>query len=267
MKSEVSIALVDDIASERKLAKVKLDGVLILEKFNGIHFSIKEFKDGKELLDSKEVFDLVLMDYEMPEMNGIETARQLNKNGAKSKILFLSGYDYNKNFKPLQEASFIDLNVGFILKNDPIHQFQYEVERVISEILDVYFIRIKHYREEKDLDSGKLKKVYTETLINMKEIVTVQSRNDVVFIEMENDFGDDENEYSTDPPLKDWILKLAERDFVSVSKNCLVHLKYVRAHSSKLVTLITGEDVKLGRHYKNSFTQAYENYMIREAMK
>ena len=259
MKKEVLIAVVDDNPVSRKVERKKLEGVLNLENFRDIEFTVDEFEDGEDLVDSGGVYDLILMDYDMPRMNGIETATWLSKNGAKSKVLFLSGYD--EIIGPLQKAAAINLTAGFIFKSDSTQQFQYEVERVIKEILDVCMVKIKHYGEEWDIDSDRLKKVFYETVIDVKKIVTIQSQNEVVFVDVEND-----EEYSTDPPLKDWLLKLPE-GFVYASKNCLVNLRYVRSYNSKFVVLTTGEEIRLGRYYKKAFTLAYEDYMMREAMR
>ena len=259
MEKEILIAVVDDNPVSRELEKEKLEEVFGLESLRDVRFIVEEYGDGRELLDSKEVYDLILMDYDMPQMNGIETAIELSKNGAKSKVLFLSGYD--EIIGPLKKATAISLTAGFIFKSDSTQQFQYEVERVIKEILDVCLVKIKHYGEEWDIDSEKLKKVFYETVIDAKKIVTIQSQNDVVFVDVEND-----EEYSMDPPLKDWLLKVPE-GFVYASKNCLVNLRYVRSYNSKLIFLTTGEEIRLGRYYKKAFTLAYEDYMMREAMR
>ena len=259
VKKEVLIAVVDDNPGSRKLEREKLDEVFGLESLRDVRFVVEEYGDGKELLDSGGVYDLILMDYDMPQMNGIETAIQLSKSGARSRILFLSGYD--EIVGPLQQATSIDLTAGFIFKSDSVQQFQYEVERVIKDILDVCLVKIKHYGEEWDIDSDRLKKVFYETVIDVKKIVTIQSQNEVVFVDVEND-----DEYSTDPPLKDWLLKLPE-GFVYASKNCLVNLKYVRSYSSKFIVLATGEEIRLGRYYRKAFVLAYEDFMMREAMR
>jgi len=260
VKKEVSIAVVDDNHASRKLVREKLGEVFKLENFRDIHFTIKDFSDGKVLLDSDEAYDLILMDYDMPQINGIETAIQLSKSGAKSKILFLSGYD--KIIEPLQQATSINLTAGFIFKSDSKHQFQYEVERVIKDILDICLVKVKHYVEEWDIDCDKLKKVFYETVIDVRKIVTIQCQNEVIFI-----YGEEDEELSTDTPLKDWLCKLPEGEFAYASKSCLVNLKYVWSYSSKVIVLITDEEIKFGRIYKKAFAPAYENYMIKEAMK
>jgi len=260
VRKKISIALVDDNPISRKLEREKLKGVLELENFRGIHFTIPGLGDGKELMESGDIYDLILMDYEMPQMNGIETAIQLSKDGVKSKILFLSGYD--EIVEPLQQATSIKLTAGFIFKSDSVHQFQYEVERVIRDILDISLVKIKYYSEEWDIDIEKLKKVFYEAVIDGRKIVMIESQNEVVFV-----YGENDEEFSTDTPLKDWLSKLPEGDFVNASKSCLVNLRYVKSYNSKLIMLTTDEDVKLGRYYKKAFILAYENYMMREAMK
>ena len=57
--------------------------------------------------------DVLLMDISMPEMNGLEAAKEINLLGLKTRILFLSIYDDNEY---VQEALRIGAS-GFVLKD------------------------------------------------------------------------------------------------------------------------------------------------------
>ena len=56
------------------------------------------FKRGQELLSAKVRFDIIFLDIEMPELNGIETAKKLRKWDVTSKIIYVTNYDhYQRN--------------------------------------------------------------------------------------------------------------------------------------------------------------------------
>jgi DNA-binding NarL/FixJ family response regulator len=97
MKNQMTIAVVDDHALLRKAVNFRLTGLgykVVIEAENG-----KQFLDKLE--DSPSP-DLCLLDINMPEMNGFETAVQLKKKWPAIKILFFSmqnGSTYMKKAK------------------------------------------------------------------------------------------------------------------------------------------------------------------------
>ena len=71
----IHIAVVDDDPTERARIKECLDYVTEKRK---AEFSVTEFGDGEEFLGTyTPCYDLILMDIEMPGMNGLETAKKL----------------------------------------------------------------------------------------------------------------------------------------------------------------------------------------------
>lgn len=51
-----------------------------------------EFSSGEELLLSNKKFDIVFLDIEMNELNGIQTAKELNKRNKKTIIFIITAY-------------------------------------------------------------------------------------------------------------------------------------------------------------------------------
>jgi two-component system invasion response regulator UvrY len=109
----IKVALADDHAILRK-------GVAeILSKFEGIEV-IMQAGNGKELitklLSTYELPDVCILDINMPEMNGYETAAAIKKRWPDIKILALSMYDTELNIiKMLHNGA-----SGYVLKdNDP----------------------------------------------------------------------------------------------------------------------------------------------------
>lgn len=112
------------------------DHVLFLE---GIRFllssldsvaAVFEAHNGQELLESfsQHQADLVLLDIEMPGMNGIEAARELKQSYPEVKIIALSMYSDEQYYAGMIEAG----ADGFLLKNSNFSVVKRAIDEVMS---------------------------------------------------------------------------------------------------------------------------------------
>lgn len=85
-------------------------------------------KDGQEIIEMAEQLnpDVILMDIEMPVMNGIEAARRLSKSHPHIGILALSTYDENIRIKAMMESG----AKGYLLKDADDHELEQAIEEV-----------------------------------------------------------------------------------------------------------------------------------------
>ncbi len=107
----IQIAIVDDKAINRQTAKEKLaafnEVLVILEARNGLDF-LEQIKKTKFLPN------VVLMDLEMPEMDGIETIKIATANYPNIKFIVLTVFEDNdKIFEAIKAGAH-----GYLLKED-----------------------------------------------------------------------------------------------------------------------------------------------------
>jgi len=105
---DIKLIIVDDHDLLREGISARLSDVAYIE-------IIAEGSNGFEAVDlcKRMQPDVLLLDISMPEMNGLEAAKQIMGLGLKTRILFLSIYDDNEY---IQEALRIGAN-GFVLKD------------------------------------------------------------------------------------------------------------------------------------------------------
>jgi DNA-binding NarL/FixJ family response regulator len=104
---KVQIIIVDD-------NPIFLEGISsYLSKFDTYEI-IAVFTSGPMLIETIDQFDpdLILLDIEMPWLNGIETAKRLSSRGMKARFIAITMYD-GIYIKKLIEAGFM----GFVNKN------------------------------------------------------------------------------------------------------------------------------------------------------
>ena len=122
----IHIALADDHTILRK-------GVAeILSKFDDMTVTI-EAGNGKELMEklssAAELPDICIVDINMPEMNGYETAAEIKKHWPDVKILALSMYDTELNIiKMLRNGA-----NGYVLKDSDPEDLRVAITRICKD--------------------------------------------------------------------------------------------------------------------------------------
>ncbi len=115
MKNEIKIVIADDHEIFRSGLKFILDQH---DKFK----VIGEARNGKELLSllTKMKPDIILLDIEMPEMNGIEASERILPIYPNLKIIVLSNYDDEEYYSSIIVAG----AKGFVLKKAGINELE-----------------------------------------------------------------------------------------------------------------------------------------------
>ncbi len=118
------ILLVDDDRMSRKMAE------MVIGKLG---YEIKTVEGGQACLDTlaaEKDYDLILLDVEMPGMDGIETLEKIRENekDLTAKIMFLSGAE-----EPEEVLARVDLRPdGFVQKPFIPAKLKADIERVLS---------------------------------------------------------------------------------------------------------------------------------------
>lgn len=138
------------IADDHQLFR---DGIKYILSESEKFTTIGEASNGKELLEKLErtEVDIILLDINMPVMNGIEAAKEILEKNPNQAILVLSMYDSEEYYN-----AFIDIGVkGFLLKDSSNHELMSAMNKILKG--DSYFSQellmkiIKNKDEAKDL--------------------------------------------------------------------------------------------------------------------
>ncbi|HKM92601.1 MAG TPA: response regulator transcription factor [Prolixibacteraceae bacterium] len=123
MGRKTKVAIVDD-----NLAF--LEGLSALIDSDDSFELVSKFTSGKSLLNFNKLsnIDLLLLDVEMPEMNGIETARLLNYNHPNIKIIAVTMYQDKVYLTQLIESGFL----GFVNKTNVSDELFDTIDRIMK---------------------------------------------------------------------------------------------------------------------------------------
>lgn len=118
----INLAIIDDMAILRHITKV-----MITKRYSGV-VEIREFSALDTFLkEDIEKFDLILTDYAMPGMSGIELKPYLQKNNIEIPVILISGRD----FKSEMSQKELDTICDAFIERPFAHN-------VLFDVLDLY---------------------------------------------------------------------------------------------------------------------------------
>jgi len=254
-KIEVSIAVVDDELSSRKKIKERL--VALQPSFENARFMIKTYESGVLFLGSKNHYDLILLNYQMPGKNGIQVAAELELRNNRPRVVFISGFE--EVARPLQKATQLRVTAGFIFKSDTEKEFQFQVANVIKDILNLHWLEFEYYLVDNDpaLERKREKRNYYSKKIDARKISHIASTSkNVVTI-----YTDDE-EFTTTESLKEFFDKLPRGEFEYSDRRIVINLGFVHSIGKKAVYLTTDDEVSLTAIHGDTFRKSYDKYLL-----
>ncbi len=119
----IKIALVDDNVFLMKTLAENLD-------FPDIKIKYKAYNGTQilEMLEENRILDVILMDIEMPEKNGIETTRIIKSKFPHIKIIMITVFDDDENiFNAIQSGA-----DGYLLKDAPSEKIYEAIQDVLN---------------------------------------------------------------------------------------------------------------------------------------
>ena len=200
-------------------------------------YSVSSFPDGRALLDTIDCFDVIFLDIQMEQPDGMETARLLRRRGDHSLLVFVT-----------------------VLKEFVFDAFQVEAYDYLL----------------KPLDSARFKKTMDRVLRSLEqrtaEAVVIQRGtgcevvllSDIVYCEV---LGRKIYLHKNDGTVSDYYDKLEDLErrvdgrFFKCHRSYLVNLDYVRGCQDGQVLLSQGERIPASRLRERELTQALLRYM------
>lgn len=193
------------------------------------------YSSGKNIIEDFEKLDLIFMDIELSEMDGIETGKILRKKGYHGKIIVATAM-----IERFKEAFTIN---AFRFVTKPFHN---------EEIMEA----IKGYIETRlGIDEIKVCRKRNEYMFPQKDILYAYSVNSAVELCMKDGI------YRMESSLSDLENILDSRLFYKISKQYIVNMKKISKYANGKVTI---QDVELNVSVrrKKEFEKAYQMFQV-----
>lgn len=201
---------------------------------------IIKFYDGRRLLEycRENKFDVLVLDIDLGEDNGMDIARNLKRMNPKSLVIYMSSYDYYKDLANAEPFRFIEKDAS-------------DVAKLEKEMTDALVAAINRLNRKDDYTFIFNKVSYT---IKLHKVKFFCSRGRTIHIcgdigSVPSDFY-----YKIDKLTEE--LKEIDNNFVRISKSYIVNINYIKVNRKKQV-IIEDKILSVTSKYKVNFLNNY----------
>lgn len=203
----------------------------------GISISIVDYYSAAELLKGDEKLDVLILDIDMPDMDGIEAGHELRRRNIDYKIIMLTGH--LDRFKEAFEIEAFRFAVKPIKKDELVR----DVEEALFRC--ALLNKIKVYKD----------KILYE--IAQKDVLYVEANQSSTLIFTAN------SEYRSENALSDWEMILDAKTFIRCHKSFIVNMSVIEEIQDRVIRITNGYKVPVSRRYRKQLMMSYVEYDTR----
>ena len=228
----MNIGICDD---QIEVAKILYQYIVDVQKKYNYQWEIEIFVSGKELLKEAKKFDLVFLDIEMPELDGIETGKEIRKINPFCRIIMATGME--KRFK---EAFHIQA-FRFITKPFDMREIEEALNSAESAdigntLIEMSFNRERYVVKQRQIQYIQAFNGYSEIIVDNVTMRKEISMNDIEQI-------------------------LDSRIFVRIHRQYIINLCWVDNYVDGYV-YVGNRKIQISRRKKKEFEKKYVEYDI-----
>lgn len=212
---------------------VAQNDIVLLERYakeNSLSLETSIFQNGYEFLDTEEEFDAVLMDIDMPGLNGMEVAEKLREKNKTIDIIFTT------NLPQFAVDGYKVQALDFVIKPVTFPNLSFAMEKVVEKKRNIvngsFFLRI----------GGFARRIHNE---------------EVLYIEMVNHYivlhETDMEPVRIRGSLKMIVDLLNPEIFVKINSGIIINISKVSSFENGLILMEDGSNLPLSRSHKKEF--------------
>lgn len=207
------------------------------EEEQNVPFKVTTFCDGAEILeDYRQLYDIILLDIEMPKINGMEAAERIRKMDSDVVIMFITN---------MASYAIHGYEVGaldFVMKPVSYYTFSMKLTRALK--------RAKQ-KEQQNI------------LLTLTDCVKKFGINQIYYVEVQNrmlHYHTDEGEFAVRGTMQSAEGMLEHYPFVKCNHWYMVNLMHV-SEVRKNIVVVGGHELEISRRNRTAFLKALTEYV------
>lgn len=198
---------------------------------------ISLFSSGAELLQSGEEPDILFLDIQMGQMDGMETARKMRSQGYRGEIIFIT------ILKEMVFDSFEVRAFDYLLKPLQEKEFEHTMERLLSTL--------------KRAEEGKLliQRGNEDYIVSFDEIRYCEVIDRKIYLYL--DSGEIMDYYDR----MNHLTKKLDARFYRCHRSYLINLRYLESYQNGFAHMAGGGKIPVSRSHSREFSQVVLAYM------
>ena len=234
----LKIAIVEDCIDDAERMKN------FLRKYceeKSVEYTLSTYNNGMDFLTGlKGEYDIVILDIEMPQMDGLHTAQKLRKLGSECNILFVTNMAQYAIHGYKVSAS------GYMVKPVSYSSFSKEMNRIF------------HYIAKRDMEDKDI-------IVKTKQGINIVKASSIIYIEsVEHDLIFHTNNKGKikyyRKSLRDILLELPANLFARCSSSGIVNMKYISCISGDKIVLVDETELYMTRGKRKAFIEQFMRY-------
>ena len=208
---------------------------------NNIILNVTEFDDGRELVTSKTVFDMIFLDHQMRDLNGLDTIKSIREKNIDTKVVFVSSYS------------------DIVFDSMKYNAYRFIVKPVSREKL------YEAMDSALEMSSSERKLIVKDE--NYNESIVVYEK-DIIYAQADNVYTyiiTDEGTYRYPYNLSALEEELDSGGFFRTNRSYIVNLEHINSYDKTGITLSNGHKAVISRSKYKDFNACYLNYIKRSA--
>ncbi len=204
---------------------------------NNVSFKISTYGDGAEILENYEpLYDVILLDIEMPKVNGMEAAERIRKTDSDVVLMFIT------NMASYAIRGYEVGALDFVMKPLSYYTFSMKLTRALK--------RVKQRQKQQILlnIAGGIKK------IEVQQIYYVEVQNRMLH------YHTDEGEFVVKGTMQSVEQMLLPYSFVKCNHWYIVNLMHVSEIRGN-VAIVGGHELEVSRRNRTAFLKALTEYV------
>lgn len=198
---------------------------------------VDEYTSGLDLIRSDIVYDIIYLDIEMPNINGILVSQKLRANNIDSYIIFLTSH------------------TEYVLEAFKVHAFRFLTKPIDQKAFNEAFEGAE--KEYLNVEKVLISSHGQYNNVKISDIIYIEACGDGTYV-----YDRFNKVYESSMQLKEWEESLKEKYFYKIHKSFIISMLYIKNIDNNQLNMVNvKQPLTVSRRNFTGFKESYMNFI------